>query len=310
MKTKFFLSVVAAALTAGSAQAGLLVTYNNGTALGLFDENSGAKIRDFSTSLTGANAVTTDNLGNVYVGNGGLITMYDIATGAFLRNLGSTAYTEVRALTFDPTRPLEIITIRNYNGGAEMAYVPTTGTAPLQFSGVISTQYTGLTYYSPQKNVYAPSTQTDPQTQQTGIVEAFSTIPTLQGGFPFTGLARTGLGITGGATSTAFELYYVSTSGNRVNTQIGNQNIITGLNNPIGITNDGTNLYVANFGTDQILAFTTGGAGVNSRSFAVNDPIAVAYTTVPEPSTVAFALIAVPAVLGGRRLSRRLSVSI
>ena len=168
-----------------------------------------------------------------------------------------------------------------------MAYVPTNGAGSTQFSGVVSSLYTGLTYYSPQGNLYAPSTQTDPQSQQTGIVEAVSTTPTQEGGaFPFAGLARTGLETTGGATSTSSELYYVSVSGNYINTQIGNENIITGLNTPRDITNDGTNLYVSNFGTDQVLAFTTGGVAVNGRSFSVNDPIAVAYTAVPEPGVV------------------------
>lgn len=297
------LAAVAAALTT-SAQAGLLVTYNNGTTLGLFDETSGAKIRDFSTSLSNARAVTTDASGNVYVGNGGFISKFNIATGAFVLDIGNGTYGAVRALTFDPTKPDQIVTIRNNTAGTagELAAERTDGTGSPNFrGGALGINYTGLAYYSNTVELYAPSSPANG-----GFVEAFST----DAGFTYNGVARSGLDITGGITTTATELYYVSTSGNYINTQIGNQNIITGLNDPRDITNNGTNLFVSNFGTDQVLAFTTGGAAVNGLSFSVTDPIAVAYTAVPEPSTVAFALLAIPALVAGRRLSRRLKTSV
>src|SRR5688500_7207871 len=117
MKTKTFLlaltAMAAAALTPTSAQAGLLVTYNGGTSLGLFSD-TGSLIRTYTTSLSGGEAVAADASGNVYVCNGGLIEMYDIATGNFLRNIATTAYNDVRALAFDPTKQGQIVTIDNY----------------------------------------------------------------------------------------------------------------------------------------------------------------------------------------------------
>lgn len=299
MKTKSLLSILALgiALTVTSAQAGLLVTYNNGTALGLFEETTGAKIRDFSTTLTNANAVTTDNAGNVYVGNGGLISMYNIATGNLVRDLGGAGYNAVRALTFNPTNPGQIVTIRNYGSGptGELSSLFTNGTGTADFRpGTLGGNYTSLAYYSGDAALYASSNG--------GFVEAFLTTA----GFPYAGVARSGLGTgAGGVTATSSELYYVSNSGGYVQTQITNTNIITGLNNPLGITNNGTNLFVANFGTDQVLAFTTAGSAVNALSFSVNDPTAVAWTAIPEPSTAAFVLLGGLGLIAGRRLNRR-----
>lgn len=103
-----FTSLAAAALAMGPASASVLVTYNGGTHLGFFSD-SGTLISNFATDLVGSSAVTTDSSGNVYVGTGGQIRMYDIATGNFVRNILSGGYTTVSGLTFNPANPTQLI---------------------------------------------------------------------------------------------------------------------------------------------------------------------------------------------------------
>lgn len=298
MKTNPFLIVLSALATVlfavGSAQAGVLATYNNGTALGLFSD-SGTKILDYSTTLTGAKAVATDNSGNVYVGDGGSIKKYDIASGTFLRDIVAGAgYTSTEALAFNPAKPGEIISISPYNGSNGQMVRWNTSLTNIADPGYITVGvgYTGAACY-PDGALYAT-------TGAAGLVEAFwsDTLVVI-------GVAKTGLGTAGGVASIpGTDLYYVSSSLNKVQTQITGLDIITGLNDPRGIAGAGTNLFVANFGTDQILNYDTSGNLLGS--FSITDPLALAYTSVPEPSTFALGILGITALaLAGRRAIRR-----
>ena len=278
-----------------SARAGVLATYNNGTALGLFSD-SGDQIRTYSTTLSGAKAVATDHSGNVYVGDGGSIKMYDIATGTFVRNVVAGAgYTSTEALAFNPAKPGEIISISPYNGSNGQMVRWNTSLTNIADPGYITVGvgYTGAACY-PDGALYAT-------TGAAGLVEAFwsDTLVVI-------GVVKTGLGTAGGVASIpGTDLYYVSSSLNKVQTQITGLDIITGLNDPRGIAGAGTNLFVANFGTDQILNYNTSGTLLGA--FSITDPIALAYTSIPEPSTIALAILGITVFLAGRRMPGRTS---
>ena len=260
-------AMAATAIAMSSSKAGILATYNNGTSLGLFTDG-GVKIRDYSTTLTDAKAVATDNSGNVYVGDGGSIKMYNIATGAFVRDIVAGAgYTSTEALAFNPAKPGEIISISPYNGSNGQMVRWNTSATNVAAPGYITVGvgYTGAACY-PDGALYAA-------TGAAGVVEAFWSDT-----FGYLGVVRSGLGTAGGVASIpGTDLYYVSSSLNKVQTQIGNVDLITGLNDPRGITGAGTSLFVANFGTDQILHYDTSGALLGS--FSINAPIALAYTS-------------------------------
>lgn len=302
MKTNPFLIVLSALATVlfavGSAQAGVLATYNNGTALGLFSD-SGTKILDYSTTLTGAKAVATDNSGNVYVGDGGSIKKYDIATGAFVRDIVTAVgagYIATEALAFNPAKPGEIISISPYNGSNGQMVRWNTSLTNIADPGYITVGvgYTGAACY-PDGALYA-------STGAAGVVEGFWSDT-----FGYLGVVKSGLGtVSGVASIPGTDLYYLSSSLNYVRTQISDLNIITGLNDPRGIAGADTSLFVANFGTDQILNYDTSGNLLGS--FSITDPLALAYTSVPEPSTFALGILGITALaLAGRRATRRSS---
>ena len=259
-------AMAATAIAMSSSKAGILATYNNGTSLGLFTDG-GVKIRDYSTTLTDAKAVATDNSGNVYVGDGGSIKMYNIATGAFVRDIVAGAgYTSTEALAFNPAKPGEIISISPYSGSNGQMVRWDTSATNVADPGYITVGvgYTGAACY-PDGALYAT-------TGAAGVVEAFWSDT-----FGYLGVAKSGLGTAGGVASIpGTDLYYVSSSLNKVQTQITGLDIITGLDDPRGITGIGTGIFVANFGTDQILNYDTSGNLISE--FSITDPIALAYT--------------------------------
>ena len=123
-----------------------------------------------------------------------------------------------------------------------------------------------------------------------GLIQAFDSST-----LAYLGQARDSLGTTGGVTGTASQLFYVSSSGGYVQTQNPNANIISGPTDPRGIASDGTTLWLAQFGDDAVARYTTG--GILLGYFALTDPTAIAYTTIPEPSAYGMALVAGAALL-------------
>ena len=291
---------VIAALATSTAQANLLISYN-GNSLGLFGDN-GSLIQNYATNLVSPRGVTTDSSGNVYVADDLTVKMYNIATGAFIRNVVDNAAYLPGGLAFNPSNPGEILHFADYSGAnSQLVRWDTSATNVAVVFDTQGAGYGGGLFYTPAIAGVTNAGILASNPNATGVVQGFN--PTT---LAYVGDARNNLGTAGGITGTASELYYVSSSGGYVQTQTTATNVITGLSNPLGITSNGTDFFVANQGTNQILQYTTSGSFVNS--FAVTNPNMVAYTAVPEPST--FVMLAVVGLFGFITVLRRKQVKV
>ncbi len=163
MKIKSFLltALAASALAVGSASANVIVSYN-ANSLSLFSD-TGTKILDYSTSLVNPQQVVTDNSGHVYVAEygtpgsyNGNAKMYDIASGAFVRNVIAGAY-GFTGLAFNPANPGEIIAMGQYSAGAsQLGRWNTSATGSnVAADSALGVPYAGI-YYSPTISGGAP----------------------------------------------------------------------------------------------------------------------------------------------------------
>ena len=124
MKIKSFLltALAASALAVGSAQANVIVSY--GSNLSMFS-NTGTLLKTYSTTLVDPRGVTTDSSGHVYVAEygttgsyNGNVKMYDIASGAFIRDILPSNLYAPTGVAFNPANPGQIILMGQYSAVA------------------------------------------------------------------------------------------------------------------------------------------------------------------------------------------------
>ncbi len=90
---------------------------------------------------------------------------------------------------------------------------------------------------------------------------------------------------------------------------VQNASLITGLNNPFGVTVDGSNLFVSSFFPNSLVGrYTTSGATINSSliSTGLNRPYGIAaVAAIPEPTTLIWGVgILCVSLVGRRRLPK------
>ena len=304
----FFSSLAAAALSVGSASANVIVSYG-GSNLAMFADSGTGNISStplvtYSTTLSNVQAVVTDNSGHVYVaeyGTPGLyngnVKMYDIASGAFIRNVitGSYGFT---GLAFNPANAGEIIVMGQYSSGASQLgrwNTSTTG-SNVTANSALGVPYAGL-YYNPtttvgiQEGIYAAA--------PAGAVQQYNS-STLVWGSP----AIPDIGVAGpnGITGIGNDLYFSTNGGVIVKDSGGvltTLSINPGGDNYYGITNNGTDLWLAQYSTGYAARYNT--SGVLQSYISAPVAVGIAYTTIPEPSAYGMALVAGAALLTRRK---------
>ena len=296
-------SLAAAALAMGPASAYVIVSYN-ANSLSLFSD-TGTKILDYSTSLVNPQQVVTDNSGHVYVAEygtpgsyNGNVKMYDIASGAFVRNViaGSYGFT---GLAFNPANPGEIIVMGQYSAGNSQLgrwNTSTTGSNVAAKSD-LGVPYAGL-YYNPtttvgiQEGIYAAA--------PAGAVQQYNS-STLEWGSP--GIPDIGASDPRGITGIGSDLFFSSGTGGVVIKYSGGISTTLSINpggdSYNGITTDGTDFWLAQTASGFAARYNT--SGVLQSYFPANYAAGIAYTTIPEPSAYGMALVAGTALLTRRK---------
>jgi hypothetical protein len=294
-------SLAAAALAVGSAQANVIVSYA-GSKLGLFSD-TGTLLTTYSTTLVNPQAVVTDSTGHVYVAEygtpgayNGNVKMYDIATGAFIRNVvaGSYGFT---GLAFNPANAGEIIVMGQYNAGnSQLGRWDTSTTGSnVAANSALGAPYAGL-YYNPTisggapEGIYAAA--------PAGVVQQYDST-SLAWGSP----TIPDIGVSGpnGITGIGTDLFFAS-NGGLITKDSGGvlTTIVTSPgDNYYGITTDGTDLWVAQYSSGYAGRYST--SGTLTGYFALTNPAGIAYTTIPEPSAYGMVMVAGAALLTRRK---------
>jgi len=297
MKLKSFLlaAVACSAFAISSAHASLLISYNT-TSLGLFSD-TGSLITSYSTSLVNPQGVAIDNSGNVYVaefGTPGLfdgnVKMYDLVSGAFIRNVVAGSY-NFTGLAFNPANAGEIIVVGQYAAGASQLgrwNTNATGSAAAVNSG-LGSGYTGA--FTDGTNIYLGNPALS------GIIQSFDSTA-LSGGAVVFGNPFTPAGNPSGITGFGGERYYTTVQGD-IYRQSSTTALMTGQGGLYGVTNDGTNLWVADYttGGGRVSQITTAGGLVSSFNLA--NAAYIAY--IPEPSSAGLITLTGLALAGIRR---------
>ena len=304
---RFLIAALAAtAFLASPAQANLIVSHGTNS-LSLFTD-SGTKILDYSTTLANPQAVTTDNSGHVYVAEYGTpgsydgnVKMYDIASGAFIRDILPSNLYAPTGLAFNPANPGQIILIGQYSAVANQLGIwntNATNSVVASHSG-LGAPYAGL-YYNPTisggaaEGIYAAA--------PAGAVQYYKSSTLNWGPNEIPAIPDIGIGGPNGITGLGTDLFFAS-NGGVVTKDSGGvlTTIVTGIPGDafFGITNDGTDLWVAQYSSGYAGRYSTSGA--LTGYFALTNPAGIAYTTIPEPSAYGMALVAGTALLTRRK---------
>lgn len=284
MKLKSFLltTILATASVIGSAHANLLISYNSNS-FGLFSD-TGSLLTSYSTALVNPQSVALDNSGNVYVAEygtpgsfNGNVKMYNLATGAFVRNILSAGYSPT-GLAFNPANAGEIIVVGQYSGAnSQLGRWNTNATGSfVATNSALGAGYTGA--FSDGTSIFLGNHAGG------GIIQSFDATTTGGGG------VVKNLATPNGITGFGGERYYATNNG-EIWSQSSGTPLATGLGTLFGITNDGTNLIAANYTGGTVTKYTTSGTAIAGSSFNLTNPAYVAFTPVPEPSTWAFYIL-------------------
>lgn len=281
---RFLIAALAAtAFLASPAQANLIVSHGTNS-LSLFTD-SGTKILDYSTTLANPQAVTTDNSGHVYVaewGTGaynGNVKMYDIASGEFIRDILPPNLYAPTGVAFNPAHPDEIIVIGEYGAGvSQLGRWFTSATGVPAAANSVGAPYAGL-YYNPTipggapEGIYAAAPG--------GAVQQYNSSTLNWGSLADPQIPDIYPSAPNGITGIGNDLYFSSNTGIITKYSGG---VLTPLNiNPggdyyYGITTDGTDLWVAQYGTGFAARYDTSGA--LKSYFAAPYAVGIAYTTI------------------------------
>jgi len=295
LKSLLLTAVACSAFAIGSAQANLLISYNNNS-LGLFSE-TGTLITTYSTTLANPQQVVTDNSGHVYVAEfggafNGNIKMYNIATGAFVRNVlaGSYGFTGV---AFNPANPGEIIATGAYDGvNGQVIRATTDQTGNFVAFSTVGVPYSQLAYSASSDLIYAGAASSVIQSFLPTTLAYQANVHTIAGG-GLVGITTIGsdiynTGAHAGLWSTFKNGIALADTSNVVN-----QNLF-------GLTNDGTNLWSADFGAGGVAKYNAS-TGALMSSFALSAPVGIAFTAIPEPSTAGLLALSGLALAAFRR---------
>ena len=275
------LAVCAVALMMVSmASANVIVSYN-GNSLGLFSD-SGELIRNYATDLSNPQGVTVDNSGHVYVANYGTgqVRMYNIASGALVRDVVDKTTYRPTGLAFNPANPGEIIMMAAYDTGGGNFTASQLGRWDTVAANLcnVYTNDLGVGYASVY---YFPCITARSWTAGIYVAAAGSvfqkfdpnTLTAMGGDIPAPG--------AGAITGTAKDIYWTGTSKDpNLNGYIQRGSdlgiLVRGMNNPMGITNDGTNLWVAQNGNNAVGHYNVATGELISH-FKVTNPVDIVY---------------------------------
>jgi len=294
-------AIAVSAIMVSTAQANLLVS--SGSTLRLYT-TTGTLITTYATDLSNAQGVAVDPSGNAYVSDlgGSRIRMFD-PLGGFVRNVMDATYGGGTAplpfaLAWNPTVNGLAATVSNVTtaGNTRMLnFDVTTSNTIIGLGQSLGGNYEGLTYKNEFGGIlYATVSNVGQFFNATG--------PAFNGGF-FTG--DTGAQLKGIAISPLVDRKYIADFANNrvyITQGSGSPGITTGLNQPLGITYDPSlnNIFVANFGDNNIKQYDSDGVFIATITVPASY---LAYTAIPEPSTLALGLVALTA-LGLRRRRR------
>ena len=277
------LSILAALLAVFTlnVQASVIVSYG-GSSLGLFSD-TGTLLTSYSTTLVNPQYVVTDNSGHVYVsewGTGaynGSVKMFDIASGAFIRNVITTSY-NFTGLAFNPANPGEIIVMGQYSAAYSQLGRWNTSASDSNVGGnsALAPGYFGL-YYNPTisggaaEGIYIAH-------PGVGILQQFNS-STMDFVANLSGISNPN-DITGVGTD-----LFIARADGKISKYSGGvfTDICDTLSNNYGISNDGTDLWVAQYG-GQVAEYDT--AGELLSYFPLTNPAGIAYTPIFQPIAV------------------------
>ena len=281
-------ALAATAFLASPARANLIVSHGTNS-LSLFTD-SGTKILDYSTTLVNPQQVVTDNSGHVYVAEYGTpgaydgnVRMYDIASGAFIRDILPSNLYAPTGVAFNPANPGQIILMGQYSAGANQLGIWNTNAtnSVVAANSALGAPYAGI-YYNPTisggapEGIYAAAPAgAVQQYDSTSLAWGSPTIPDI------------GVAAPNGITGLGTDLFFASDTGDVFKYSGGvltPLNINPGGDNYYGITTDGTDLWVAQYGTGNAARYNTSGA--LQSYFPATQAVGIAYTTINPPYPV------------------------
>jgi hypothetical protein len=197
--------------------------------------------------------------------------MYDIASGAFIRNVVQGLY-NFTGLAFNPAHPGEIIVMGQYGAGASQLGRWNTNATNINIAAnsAIGAPYAGLYYNAAipggaAEGIYAAA--------PAGAVQQFNSSTLAWGG-------NIGVQAPNGVTGLGTDLFFASGGG--LITKDSGGALTTVYHNPgdnyYAITTDGTDLWVAQHSSGYAARYSTSGA--LTGYFALTSPVGIAYTTL------------------------------
>ncbi len=276
-------ALAATAFLACPAWANLIVS-DNADSLSLFSD-TGTKILDYSTSLVNPQQVVTDNSGHVYVAEYGTpgaydgnVKMYHIASGTFIRDILPPNLYAPTGVAFNPANPDEIIVIAQYSAGASQLgrwFTSATG-ASAGANSNLGVPYAGI-YYNPTisggapEGIYAAA--------PAGAVQYYNSSTLNWGPYEIPAIPDIGTSAPNGIAGLGTDLFFANNNGDVIKYSGGVQTtIVDNTDGYYGITNDGTNLWVAQYVSGFAGRYDT--SGNLNGFFPLTNPVGIAYTTI------------------------------
>jgi sugar lactone lactonase YvrE len=251
---------------------------NNGS-VGAYYTNGTAINTALLTGLSDPVGIAADSAGNLYVTSAATTIAKYSSTGTLLNSSFITGLLYPDQMTIASGN----LYVASQGINAIGKYPLAGGTANPNLISITNPQGVAI---APNGNIYVVNNT--PGTNTGGNISEYTSSGALVGGGPLVSGLAFAQGI---AIDSAGNLYVTVENSNEVNEYSSNgtliANLITGLDNPIGIAIDGSDLFVSNYanGNGYIGEYTTSGQTVSSDFANVSDPYSLAIATVPEPGS-------------------------